>query len=105
MSGFLPVPNLTWTWKGQSDLVGPQENLGSFSALTTLGGTSVDYVDYFVSQAHSKFLSGTDVSQDFTQVPAPAAPEPGTLPLLGFGGISLFARRRLRLRLRMRAGA
>jgi hypothetical protein len=59
--------------------------------------------DYFVSQAHSSFFSGTDLSQDFTQVPAPAAPEPGTLSLMGLGGASLFAR--LRRRIRMRAGA
>jgi site-specific recombinase XerC len=54
-----------------------------------------------LTEAHSKFLSGTDVSQDYTQVPAPAAPEAGTLSLLGFEGISLVARRCRRLRMRV----
>jgi hypothetical protein len=85
------IPNLTWTWKGLTDLIGPKYDLGGFSALSTLGGTTVDY---FVARAHSNLSGGTDLSQEYTRVPAPAAPEPGTMAFLGLGGVSLLAKRR-----------
>jgi hypothetical protein len=90
------VPNLSWTYSGASRTT--DGSLGVFSAVSTLGGTKLDFFAAELTQT----LGGSAFPNSNTApvgVPGPAAavvPEPGTLALLVGGVLGAFGVRRRR---------
>ena len=83
------IPNLTWTYNGQSPLIGPQV-IGKFGAVSDRNYISNDN---FAGRATNKVdLSGISNIGD-VQVPTPT-PEPTSMALLGAGCLGLIAKRR-----------
>ncbi len=86
------LPNLTWTYTGQTVLTGPQI-IGIFSAVSPYSDMSLDnYAGLGTKNVTEPMEDGQPESNIGTTVVP--TPEPGTMALLGLGVAPLLRRRR-----------